>query len=131
MAVLFAGFALTVAGAAAAEATSREIGHGVRLRGSSVWFAHGKAIRPKSISAMVVPSPAQPVKVQWAVACQKPNAADPAFHLNALSKSGQVTVPAAATVKLALPYQNPHTCVATVYATLAKTGRLTLRLLES
>jgi hypothetical protein len=34
-------------------------------------------------------------------------------------------------VKLALPYQNPHTCVATVYATLAKTGRLTLRLLES
>ena len=117
--------------AAAAPVTSKVIGHGVRLKGTSVWYAHGKAIAPKTISAMVVPIPAQAVKVQWSVVCQKPNRYDPAFHLAATGKSGQASVHAAATVKLALPYAKPPTCIATVYATLGKNGGLTLRLLQT
>jgi hypothetical protein len=40
-------------------------------------------------------------------------------------------VRAAGVVKLALPYVKPPTCIATVYATLAKGGGLTLRLLQT
>jgi hypothetical protein len=117
--------------AAAAPATSKEIGHGVRLKGTNVWYAHGNAVAPRTVSARVVPIPAQAVKVQWSVVCQKPNKADPAVHLGTSGKSGEATVHAAATVKLTLPYTMPPACVATVYATLAKAGGLTLQLLQN
>jgi len=122
---------LALVGAAAAAATAKVIGHAVRLKGTNVWYAHGTAVAPRTISARVVPVPAQAVKVQWSVVCQKPNAEDPAYHLGVSSKSGQVSVHAAATVKFALPAAKPHTCVASVYATLAKGGSLTLRLLQT
>jgi hypothetical protein len=129
---LFSGaLALGLADAAAAAATSRVIGHAVRLKGTNVWYVHGKTAAPRTISAKVVPVPAQAVKVQWSVICQKPNAADPAFHLATQGTSGQSSVHAAATVKLALPYPKPPTCIATVYATLAKNGNLTLHLLQT
>jgi hypothetical protein len=115
----------------AAPATSKEIGHGVRLKGTNVWYAHGNAVKPTTVSARVIPSPAQAVKVQWAVVCQKPNRSDPAVHLGTNQRSGQSSVHAAATVKLTLPYAKPPACVVTVYATLAKNGGLTLRLLQS
>lgn len=117
--------------AAAAPATSKVIGQGVRLKGTSVWYAQGKAAAPRTISARVVPIPVQAVKVQWSVVCQKPNRYDPAFHLSANGSSGEASVHAAATVKLALPYAKPPTCIATVYATLGKHGTLTLRLLQT
>lgn len=120
-----------VVGACAAPATSKVIGHGVRLKGTNVWYAHGNAVAPRTVSAMVVPIPAQAVKVQWSVVCQKPNKADPAVHLGTNGRSGQSSVHAAATVKLTLPYVRPPACVATVYATLAKDGGLTLRLLQN
>ncbi len=120
-----------VACAAAAPVESKVIGHGVRLKGTSVWYAHGNAVAPRTISASVVPIPAQAVKVQWSIVCQKPNKFDPAFHLGTNGRSGQATVPAAATVKLTLPYAKPPACVVTVYATLGKAGSLTLRLLQS
>jgi hypothetical protein len=119
------------AGAAAAPVTSKVIGHGVRLKGTNVWYAQGKAAAPRTISARVVPVPAQAVKVQWSVVCQKPNRFDPAFHLAAKGTSGQASVHAAATVKLALPYAKPPTCIATVYATLGKNGGLSVRLLQT
>jgi hypothetical protein len=122
---------LAAVGAAAAEAETKVIGQGARLKGTNIWFAHGKAVAPRTISASVVPTPTQGVKVQWSVVCQRPNRADPAYHLGVQSKSGQTSVRAAATVKLALPYAKPHTCVATVYATLAKSGTLLLRLLQT
>ena len=53
-----------VACAAAAPVTSKVIGHGVRLKGTSVWYAHGNAVAPRTVSASVVPIPAQAVKVQ-------------------------------------------------------------------
>ena len=56
---------------------------------------------------------------------------DPAYHLDATGKSGQTSVSAAATVKLALPYPKPPACVAAVYATLGKNGRLTVRILQT
>jgi hypothetical protein len=117
--------------AATAAATNKVIAEGSRLKGTRIWYAQGKAVTPKTISARVVPTPAQSVKVQWAVACQRPNPQDPAIHLAPKGTSGQTSVPAAATVKLALPYAKPHTCIATVYATLAASGKLTLRLLQS
>ena len=120
-----------VACAAAAPLTSKVIGHGVRLKGTNVWYAHGNAVAPTTVTARVVPIPAQAVKVQWSVVCQKPNKSDPAFHLGTNGRSGQVSVHAAATVKLALPYAKPPACVVTVYATLAKNGSLVLRLLQT
>jgi hypothetical protein len=120
-----------VASAAATLTTSKVIAHGVRLKGTNVWYAQGKAASPKTISARVVPTPAQAVKVQWSVVCQKPNKYDPAFHLAAIGRQGQASVHAAATVKLALPYAKPPMCIATVYATLAKNGSLVLRVLQT
>jgi hypothetical protein len=118
--------------AGAADGTSKVIGQGSRLKGSSrIWFAQGTALAPKTVSARVVPVPAQSVKVQWALACQRPNKFDPSFHLATKSSSGEVSLHAAGTVKLAFPYPKPPTCVATVYATLEKRGRLTLRLLQT
>ena len=122
---------LALVGAAAAAATTKVIGHAVRLKGTNVWYAQGKAVAPRTISARVVPAPAQAVKVQWSVVCQRPNPEDPAYHLGVSSKSGQTSVHAAVTVKLALPSAKPHTCIATVYATLARGGSLTLRLLQT
>jgi hypothetical protein len=117
--------------AVAAPTTSKVIGQGVRLKGTNVWYAQGKAVVPKTITASVVSIPAQAVKVQWSVVCQKPNKLDPAVHLAANGKSGESSVHTPATVKLALPYAKPPTCIATVYATLGKSGKLTLRLKQS
>ena len=130
-ALLSGVLALAPIDAAAAAATSKVIGHGVRLKGTKVWFAHGTAVAPRTISARVVPIPAQSVKVQWAVVCQKPNADDPAMPLATAGKLGQASVHAPATVKLAFPYPKPHTCVASVYATLERGGKLTLRILQT
>jgi len=116
---------------AAADGTSKTIGQGVRLKGSHVWYGHGKAVTPRTISARVVPVPPQDVKVQWAVVCQQPNSFDPSFHLGTQVKSGQVSVRSGATVKLGLPYAKPHTCVASVYATLERGGKLTLRIQQT
>ena len=118
--------------ATAAPATTKVIGHGVRLKGTSIWYAHGKAVAPKTVSARVVSTPAQAVKVQWSVVCQKPNSSDPAVHLGTNQRSGESSVHATGTVKLALPYARPPACIATVYATLAKdVGQLTLKILQS
>ena len=122
--------ALAPADGAAAGTVGNVIGHGVRLKGTSVWFADGKAVAPKTISVEVVPVPAQAVKVQWAVVCQKPNKFDPSFHLAAKGTSGKASVHEAGTVA-GPPYPKPNTCVATVYATLGTKGRLTLRLLQT
>ena len=123
--------ALASVDAAAADGTSKTIGDGHRLKGSNIWYAEGKAPAPRTISATVRPVPSQAVKVQWAVVCQQPNSFDPSYHLGTQVKSGQVSVPSVATVKLPLPYSKPHTCVASVYATLAKPGKLTLRILQT
>ena len=120
-----------VACAAAAPATSKVIGHGVRLKGTDIWYAHGNAVAPRILSVKVVPIPPQAVKVQWSVVCQKPNKSDPAVHLGTNGRSGQSSVHAAATVKLTIPYVRPPACVATVYATLAKAGGLTVVLSQS
>jgi hypothetical protein len=128
---LLSTLALVPAGLAVAAPASNEIGHGVQLKGTRVWYAHGKAVAPKTLAARVVPVPEQPVKVQWSVVCQKPNRSDPAVHLGTSVESGHASVHAAATVQLALPYVKPPACVATVYATLAKNGRLLLRLLQT
>ena len=130
-ALLSRALALVFVGAACAATTSKVIGHGVRLKGTNVWYTHGKAVAPKTISVRVAPIPPQAVKVQWSVVCQKPNRIDPAFHLGTLGASGEASVHAAATVKLALPYAKPPTCIATVYATLGKSGALTVRLLQT
>jgi hypothetical protein len=130
-ALISGALALSLAGPVAAAATSTVIGHAVRLKGTNIWYAHGKSSAPRTISARVVPVPAQKVKVQWSVVCQKPNAADPAFRLAAQGASGESSVQAAATVKLAFPYPKPHSCIATVYATLAKSGKLTVQLLQT
>lgn len=118
-------------GAAAALGTSTVIGHGVRLKGTNLWYAEGKAVSPKTISASVVALPEQAVKVQWSVVCQRPNKIDPAIQLAATERSGQTSVRAATTVKLALPYANPPTCIVTVYATLGTNSTLMLRLRQT
>jgi len=129
MVLAFGAFAAV---AAAAGGTSKEIGHAVLLKGSTkIYYAQGKAVAPASVSAKVVPTPAQPVKVQWALACQKPNSSDPAIQINSSSSSGQASLRGAGTVKLKLPYPKPANCIATVYATLSKKGTLVLRLVET
>ena len=115
----------------AAPAPSKIIGHGVRLKGSSVWYVHGTARAPKTISEKIVPSPVQLVKVHWAVVCQRPNVHDPARHLETKVKSGELSLHQAGTVMLVLPSLKPHTCVATIYATLESKGSVTLRLLQT
>jgi hypothetical protein len=127
-AVLAAALALVPVAAAL---SGKVIGHGSRLKGTKIFLAQGTAIEPRTISATLAPSPTQSVKVQWSVACQKPNKADPAIKISASGTSGQTTVRGAGTVKLELPFARPPTCVATVYATLATKGGLVLRLLQS
>ena len=117
--------------AAAATAPSKVIAKGARLKGSNIWFVQGKAKRPRTLSARIVPIPVQKVKVHWAVVCQRSDPHDPAVHVSTKGTSGEVSLRAAATVKLSLPYAKPPTCVATVYATPAATGRVTLRLLQT
>ena len=127
---LLIGFLLA---APVAEATDgRMIGKaGVRLKGTNIWYVQGKAVKPKTLALKVAPVPPQAVKVQWSVVCQKPNPEDPADHIGVQSKSGQTSVHGAATVQFALPYAKPPMCVATVYATLAARGILTVRLLQT
>lgn len=120
-----AGVAVTVAGAAG---PARTIGHGVRLKGTKIWYVHGTVRAPERLAAAVVASPRQTVKVQWSVVCQKNNPDDPADHIGVGSTSGQSAVQGAGTVRLPLPYAKPPSCVATVYARLARSGGLTLRL---
>ncbi len=120
-----------VVGAPAATGTSKVIGHGARLKGTNLWYAQGKAVSPRTISASVVPVPEQRVKVQWSVVCQKANKADPAVHLATNLRSGQVFIRAATTVTLTLPSAKPPTCVVTVYATLARNGGLMLELRQT
>ncbi len=130
-AVLAALLGLSVAGAAFAAAEGKVIGRGVRLKTSRVFFAQGTSIAPKTVSVTVVPTPAQPVKVQWSLVCQKPNKADPAIQIAANERSGTTTVRGTGTVKLAFPFAKPPTCVASVYATLAGKGRLVLHLVQT
>lgn len=113
---------------ATAGGASKVIGHGVRLKGTKIFYLQGKAVAPKAVFAQVVPTPAQPVKVQWSVVCQKPNKADPAVQIAATGETGEISVTKAAKVKLTLPYARPPTCVATVYGTLTRNGDLVLRL---
>ena len=122
---------LLAVGAGSAGATSKLIGHGVRLKGTHLWFAQGTAISPKTVSASVVPVPKQAVKVQWSVVCQKPNKADPAVDLAPSERSGETAVRAPVIVRLELPYARPPSCIVTVYATLAGSGNLTLRLQQT
>jgi hypothetical protein len=129
--VIVAGLALIASGMAAAAASSKVIGHGSRLRTTRIFFAHGTAVSPRTVSATLTPTPAQPVKVQWSLVCQKPNHADPAIQIAASGKTGTATVRGAGTVQLELPFKKPPTCVATVYATLAKKGSLVLRLVQT
>jgi hypothetical protein len=129
--VIVAGLALTAGGMATAAASSKVIGHGSRLRTTRIFFAHGTALSPKAVSATLTTTPAQPVKVQWSLVCQKPNHADPAIQIAASGKTGTATVRGAGTVQLELPFKKPPTCVATVYATLAKKGSLVLRLVQT
>src|SRR3954468_11662309 len=117
--------------AAAASAPSKVIGQGTKLKGANMWFVQGNATAVRSISVRVVPSPAQPVTVHWAVVCQKNDRYDPAIHVSAQGKSGEASVRTATTLKLTLPYAKPPTCVATVYASLEAKGRVTLRLLQT
>jgi hypothetical protein len=112
----------------ATAAVSKTIGRAVHLKGTNVWYAHGTAVRPKALSATVVPVPPQTVKVQWAVVCQKGNPSDPADHLYTRETGGETVVHAAAVVRLALPYSGAPTCVATVYGTLTRAGQLALRI---
>jgi hypothetical protein len=117
--------------AAGASAPSKVIGMGTKVKGANMWFVQGNATAVRTISVRVVPSPAQPVTVHWAVVCQKNDPYDPAMHVSAQGKSGEASIGAAATVKLTLPYAKPPTCVATVYATLKSSGRVALRLLQT
>ncbi len=126
---LAGALAVVAVGTASSAHTTRPFGHAAQLKGTKVWYAHGTVAAPKALSARVAPVPRQPVKVQWSVVCQKTNPADPADHIGTGVRSGQTSVDEAAVVKLALPYPKPPTCVATVYATLARSGALTLQLL--
>jgi len=56
--VLAVGLVPAVA-AAGADGSSKTIGDGVRLKGSNVCYAHGKAVAPRTLYAMVVPVPPQ------------------------------------------------------------------------
>ena len=123
--------AVAFLGGTTAAATDKVIGHAVRLKGTRIYYAHGTAIAPSSVYASVDPIPAQPVKVQWSLVCQMPDKVDPAVDIGASERGGQAVVHGSSTVKLALPYAKPATCVATVYATLSGNGGLMLRLLEA
>jgi len=128
---LVVALALISSGLTTAAATGKVIGKGSRLRATRIFFAHGTAVAPRTVSATLTPTPAQPVKVQWSLVCQKPNHADPAIQIAASGKSGTVTVRGAGNVQLELPFKRPPTCVATVYATLAGKGSLVLRLVQT
>jgi hypothetical protein len=124
--------ALALTALVASAAAGKVIGHGVRLKDTKIFYAQGTAVRPRTVSASVVPTPVLPVKVQWSLVCQKPNRADPAMQIAAGATSGVTTVRGAGTVKLELPHHTtPPNCVATVYATLGGKGNLVLRLLQT
>jgi hypothetical protein len=129
--VLAMALALAFVGLTTAVAAERVIGHGARLKATKIFFAQGKAVAPRTISARLAPTPVQPVKVQWSLVCQKPNKADPAIQIGASETLGQTTVTGRATVEMKLPFAKPPTCVATVYATLARNGGLVLRLVQT
>jgi hypothetical protein len=70
-----------VVGAASGSLTTKTFGHAARLKGTKVWYAQGTALAPSSLSVRVAPVPAQAVKVQWSVVCQKTNPDDPADYI--------------------------------------------------
>ena len=121
---------LVVPAVATAATASKTIGRAVHLKGTRVWYVHGTAVAPRSLSAKLDSVPRQPVKVQWAVVCQKQNPLDPADHLDTKETGGETIVQAASVVHLTLPYRQAPSCVATVYATLTKAGSVTLQLVE-
>jgi hypothetical protein len=123
--------ALASTGVTTAGAADKVIGHGVRLKATKIFFAQGTAVLPRTVSATVAAAPRQPVKVQWALVCQKPNSADPAIQIGASSTRGETIVRRTGKVELALPFKKPPTCIASVYATLARKGRLVLRLVQT
>jgi hypothetical protein len=129
-AALAAGLLAAVAAGASA-ATGKVIAHGSRLKATRIFFAQGTAVSPSLVSVRLSAKPVQPVKVQWALVCQKPNKADPAIQIAATSTQGETTVTGPATVKLKLPFKHPPTCVASVYGTLTKNGSLVLQVLQA
>ena len=63
--LLTAALALVLAGTAVAKTTSKVIGHGTTLKGGKISYASATARAPKSVSAKVVATPSQNVKLQW------------------------------------------------------------------
>jgi hypothetical protein len=130
--LLAATLALALAGTAAAKTTSKVIGHGTALKGGKISYASATAKTPKSVSAKVITTPKQTVKLQWSVICTKAGGTTDAdaYNSSTTPSTGVSSLLSGKVVQLKLPFTHPSSCAVTVYSTLAKKGKQTLEVLQ-
>ena len=123
--------ALLVAGTAQATG-SKVIGTGVALKGGKIYYASATARAPHTVSAKVIATPVQQVKIQWSVICTKGGTSDAdAYNSSTTPKTGVGSISTPGTLKLALPFVHPNSCAVTIYSTLSKRGKQTLQVLQT
>jgi len=129
--LLAATLALALAGTAAAKTTSKVIGHGTTLKGGKISYASATARSPKTVSAKVVATPKQTVKLQWSVICTKGGSTDAdAYNSSTTPSTGVSSLVSGKSLQLKLPFVRPNSCAITVYSTLAKKGKQVLEVLQ-
>ena len=83
------------------------------------------------MSAKVVATPKQTVKLQWSVICTKGGTSDAdAYNSSTTPSTGVSALVSGKSVQLKLPFVHPNACAITVYSTLAKKGKQTLEVLQ-
>ena len=75
--VIFTAILAALLAAGTAQAIgSKVIGTGVALKGGKIYYASATARAPHTVSAKVIATPVQQVKIQWSVICTKGGTSD-------------------------------------------------------
>lgn len=125
--VLKAGLAIAVTlslfiTAPAIAGTYKQIGSKSASGDFAIAIASGTAKTPKAIYVAVIAKPRQQVSVTWTLVCSK--------GAGAGSKSGNYDTSSSTKRKLRLPMSNSDSCSVSAGGSLARGGRITVRLYQ-
>jgi len=130
-----AGLILT--GFASAARTSKVVAHGGLVKGHLIAIAQGIAISPKTISFVITSKPAQMVKVDWSVVCDRrlatPTVGDSGQVVASESqeKGGVFSATTPVSRPLPLTIKHPTACIVNVYGTLSEHGTELVKILQN
>ena len=128
--VLAAALALLTAGIAQAAGNAKIIATGLQLKDGKTSYAQASVKSPTKVSAKVIVSPSQKVKLQYSVVCSKGVAADAdAADPSTTPSTGTLSVTAPITQVLKLPFAHPKSCTVVVYSIFPKKAKSTLQIL--